>query len=357
MTVCLSERISHPSILVLCSLGCVVLSTMRSTSLSAQVPGFEDPPVVTIGQANAPEFEVFGSIVDVEVDGEGRIFVLDGQAREVRWFNQEGGFLGRIGRAGQGPGEFQTPMGMVVDENGILYVLDSQRARMMGFEPGPNGYRLLGEIPTMLGAFDFCRVQGGFFILAVPPNGDAVLHRVDDEGTLVRSFGTLVDPDPETVGKLPRDGRHDGPLRWQANRGSLACDEQRGRVVVAHATIPLVRAFRFDGELEWESRLEGFWPVHWEPTERGGIRMRAHPKSGTVHSTQSVAFSEDGKILIGLHEAGWEISEGRFEMRVVEGESGQQVQAFPATMTVAGYGPFGFFGYRQEPWPAVMIHR
>jgi hypothetical protein len=48
--------------------------------------------------------------------------VLEGEAKEIRIFNHAGSFLGRIGRAGEGPGEFEWPTAMGLSPEGIAVV-------------------------------------------------------------------------------------------------------------------------------------------------------------------------------------------------------------------------------------------
>ena len=62
--------------------------------------------LLTIGPEEARPETLFGNVVDVAADDQGRIYVLDQMAREVRVFAQDGTFEGSIGQPGQGPGEF-----------------------------------------------------------------------------------------------------------------------------------------------------------------------------------------------------------------------------------------------------------
>lgn len=69
-----------------------------------------------------------------------RVFVADGAGRRVAVFDAAGGFVGTLGRAGQGPGEFQLPSALALEGCGaeschglpgpaeVLVVLDSRRA-------------------------------------------------------------------------------------------------------------------------------------------------------------------------------------------------------------------------------------
>jgi hypothetical protein len=59
-----------------------------------------------IGALDGDPHYVFGSSVRVFPGSEGRIWVLDGQASELRLFDRDGVFQVAVGRQGDGPGEF-----------------------------------------------------------------------------------------------------------------------------------------------------------------------------------------------------------------------------------------------------------
>ena len=61
----------------------------------------------------------FGYVVDVAVS-RNSLFVLDGLAREVRRFDENGNEIGRFGRAGEGPGEFQSPIAIAASDSAIV---------------------------------------------------------------------------------------------------------------------------------------------------------------------------------------------------------------------------------------------
>ena len=63
----------------------------------------------------------FTGIAAIGVVGDS-ILVLEGEAKEIRIFNHAGSFLGRIGRAGEGPGEFEWPTAMGLSPEGIAVV-------------------------------------------------------------------------------------------------------------------------------------------------------------------------------------------------------------------------------------------
>lgn len=96
--------------------------------------------VLTIGQAAGDENYLFGEIWSVAADSAGRIYVADGMASVVMVYDSLGGFRARIGRKGEGPGEFMNPSDLFFDGEGRLWVRDGNRATV--FAP-----RRAGAIP------------------------------------------------------------------------------------------------------------------------------------------------------------------------------------------------------------------
>jgi len=79
--------------------------------------------------------ELFGQIAGLELDGEGRVYVLDGQASEIRVFGRDGAFLRSFGQKGEGPGELENGSGLAFDSQGTLWVLNWGNGRYSGFDP------------------------------------------------------------------------------------------------------------------------------------------------------------------------------------------------------------------------------
>jgi len=74
--------------------------------------------------------DMFGQIRDLEVDAEGRLWVFESQAQELRVFDAAGAHVRTIGREGGGPGEFAGVMGMTWARDGNLWVVDPSNARI-----------------------------------------------------------------------------------------------------------------------------------------------------------------------------------------------------------------------------------
>jgi len=76
-----------------------------------------------IGNADDENACFYGAI-DFAVDGAGHIYVLDMRECRVNKFGPDGEFIFSVGRAGQGPGEFDSPMAIEVDDGDNVYVSD-----------------------------------------------------------------------------------------------------------------------------------------------------------------------------------------------------------------------------------------
>ena len=80
-----------------------------------------------------PELQ-FGQIAGLDVDSEGRIYVMDQQASEVRVFSPEGEFVTTMGKQGSGPGELSQGAGPVfVGAGDTVFVPDQMQQRVTRF--------------------------------------------------------------------------------------------------------------------------------------------------------------------------------------------------------------------------------
>lgn len=132
--------------------GFVLLATLPKAGL-AQVPT-DTLPVIsaqdrrlawtarerfTIGPAldgSSAFFRVFPWTVDSDRDG--RIYVLDVGNYIVRVFDAEGQFLREFGGRGGGPGEFERPVGLAVDQDGLLVIADVGKASLLHMDTDGN---------------------------------------------------------------------------------------------------------------------------------------------------------------------------------------------------------------------------
>lgn len=67
---------------------------------------------------------------DVVIDSQGNTYILDGKNNNIVKLNQDGEYLGTIGRGGQGPGDFNLPYSMDIDSSDLLYINDFANRRI-----------------------------------------------------------------------------------------------------------------------------------------------------------------------------------------------------------------------------------
>jgi hypothetical protein len=89
----------------------------------------------------------FRGPTDITFAPKGRIFISDGYANaRVLEYTADGQKVREWGSAGTGPGQFNLPHSIVVDENDILYVADRENGRIEKFNLDG---KFLGEIPNL----------------------------------------------------------------------------------------------------------------------------------------------------------------------------------------------------------------
>lgn len=69
-----------------------------------------------IGELDGAEERTFGDASDVIAQADGTIWVADALLATIRRFAPDGGYLGSVGREGEGPGEFRTGMALGLAE-------------------------------------------------------------------------------------------------------------------------------------------------------------------------------------------------------------------------------------------------
>ncbi len=86
------------------------------------------------GDSEADE-EFFGVIVAVDTDAAGNVYLLDRQLSEVRIFGSDGSYVRTIGQEGEGPGEFRSPTGLFLTQDGNVAVMQSRPGKIVLLTP------------------------------------------------------------------------------------------------------------------------------------------------------------------------------------------------------------------------------
>ncbi len=127
--------------------------------------------------------------VDIDSDAKGTIYVLDQRDAIIQRFDANGSFIGRIGRKGQGPGEFEGPVCLTVVPDGTILVVDQPLRRLTTF--APNG-DFMKSVILKDGVFDIALGKSGTVIAGYHDagNSDICVGILDiDTGETTRLFG------------------------------------------------------------------------------------------------------------------------------------------------------------------------
>jgi len=79
-----------------------------------------------------------GYLFMVEIDSYNNFVFLDAKACQVLVVSKEGRFLKRVGKKGQGPGEFIAPSGIALDKQGNIIIADNRMRRINKYDKEGN---------------------------------------------------------------------------------------------------------------------------------------------------------------------------------------------------------------------------
>ena len=132
------------------------------------------------------EERMFQSISMLDVDEEGRLYILDEQAGNIKVFDRDGGFTKTIGRKGQGPGEFGLPISLTLTPDRQIIVNDMGQRKILFFDRDGKYLKQLSIADKFL-----------FFGPRMTADGDMiVMHTIpsDKPETFLEKFGPDFEP-------------------------------------------------------------------------------------------------------------------------------------------------------------------
>jgi DNA-binding beta-propeller fold protein YncE len=100
---------------------------------------------ISVGGQPSPCRNNFCGTTDIAFAPNGHLFIADGYANaRILEYMPDGKKVREWGTAGKGPGQFNLPHSIQVDEKGTIYVADRENARIQRFDPAG---KFLGEWP------------------------------------------------------------------------------------------------------------------------------------------------------------------------------------------------------------------
>lgn len=117
---------------------------------------------LTIGESEDPEASL-AQAVGLVVDEEGRIYIADSKAAKIKIYSPEGKFIRSFGQKGQGPGELNMPSGISLAADGRLLVEDALNRKIVFFSR-EGEFLEEKSVATKLGLVNLLLDRGGNFI-------------------------------------------------------------------------------------------------------------------------------------------------------------------------------------------------
>lgn len=130
----------------------------------------------------------------------GGVVVLDGSARQLVFFDSAGGLTQRVGRQGEGPGEFVLPLWMGRCGDDSLYVGDVATSRISVFDATGTYHRSFA-IPLLGSGRLACNQDGLIFATRFP---EAAMYPPSDDGfPPLIGRGILYTASGDSIGAIP----------------------------------------------------------------------------------------------------------------------------------------------------------
>lgn len=214
---------------------------------------------------------LFESIIDIATDSKNNIYALDRKQKTLYKFAEDGSFLKRIGRQGQGPGEFQSPCSVYIGPDDLIYVLDETNRRIEIFKENCDYLRTIILIEFPIGNAKKLAVdkKNNVFISGYFPFNDSILAKYSSKGELIKTYRL---PIIEYSG-ISFDAHGKRMLNQFLAGGSLCIDHSE-RIYVSYSWPYIIKSIDQQGEqiLAIDTKSDAWWtPFIFETTEINGI--------------------------------------------------------------------------------------
>lgn len=234
----------------------------------------------TIGGPDGGEETAFYEPTDLQVDGNGRVHVLDTGNHRVQVFSADGEFERTLGRSGEGPGDLMRPEGLWVYPDGEVIVADTGNARLQRF--GPAGDPLP---PVTLDSLPLDLVGGpkGLWVLRMP---QPTMVLGPDPSPLVQAMSRDGVPG---AGTIPPRSADVGILYFIANVLRIARGPGDGFAVADTHVRSRIRRYDADGRLEAEIPVL-YKAQAWAPLGELPREVSDHTLAGIARTATDLAW-------------------------------------------------------------------
>jgi len=268
--------------------------------------------------------------LDIALDSEGNLYVLDTGNHRIQKFSPDGDFLATLGRKGQGPGEFNFPGSLDIDELGNLIVASSFIKRVQVLDEAGREIRGI----TITGDFsNYLRVFGQDRYLAAVRRQlpiaeeedhmkglEPLIQVMDRECNVLKTFGEA------------RDYKHD-LVNSTANQVRFAVGAD-GFVYVSFRHQNRIEKYSAEGELIWSAERDVDYNTD-KPINKGKVERH---KGGSISISspnmnrccESLSVDGEGRVWVLTYDRQLKDSEeAGTSIRMSRGDSGSTISMSP----------------------------
>ncbi len=171
---------------------------------------------LSIGVDVGDENIMFGSIINISLDGNQNIYVLDRKNYQIKKFDTHGNFLSKLTiEKGQGPKEASGPSSIAVTPSGMIYLLDFSAKKIIVFKESGEFHNSI-QLAFQL---TYCVPYGDEDVAVIGLKDDKLIHIYDAAGRQLDSFGGPYDV-PSKLSQYKDMPLLKAPMRFSGAEGS-----------------------------------------------------------------------------------------------------------------------------------------
>ncbi len=206
---------------------------------------WDSSSISEIGVNEGDASQMIGLVFDLETDRKETVYYLDLINSEVRAYDYEGNWISNVANSGSGPGELESPLGLLVVPDSNQIIIADQFTNHV-FERNEATFELVStqypKYPSSNG--QLCAMNGHYYLvfydIATPASEQKIIHKYTLDGEWLTSFGEpYVYHDPLSVSEFASDT-------------FIACNSTHQTIAVVTNQIPAMTGYSDQGEQLWQ---------------------------------------------------------------------------------------------------------
>lgn len=211
--------------------------------------------------------ELFGIIIDVEIDYRNRIYILDERRQEVVVFGTAGEYLTTLGGSGKGPGELEYAKSITIYDDKWLLINNSFRIEV---------YDISGEEISFQETVQFerntrsiCTIGDTLFVHSTGFLDQEQKPEISNFVPVIHAYSL---PDFEAIYSFGQSYMSKNPMVIERlSLGSVSCTATTSTVVFSFERFPVLHGYDAKtGELKWKTGIEGLKTTNLEEKNESG---------------------------------------------------------------------------------------